>query len=185
MIDQYAGVNVNSINNSIQRELFSIYLEHFNPFISALLVTQNIVESANFTSGVFIKNNNIGGVTWSPNLGLKGYQKGTSRPASEGGFYINFTSYKECAKFIVDLYKRAYYSSLSSISIKDFVYSIKNQGLYGSYFGSSESGYVAMLEGQKRTKLDPYLRNILDNPGSYSKDLENVSVTAKKKQFRN
>ena len=50
-----------------------------------LIYSQWRHETGNFTSDVFVQNNNLAGLTWYPD---SGYEKGTPRP--EGGHYINY-----------------------------------------------------------------------------------------------
>jgi hypothetical protein len=61
-------------------------------WLPEVIFTQWSWETARFTSHILQTNNNIAGMTWTPNCG---YPKGSARPANEGGYYIKYPSVVE------------------------------------------------------------------------------------------
>ncbi len=167
-------VNAANIKNPLQQRLFKIYTNAgFSPLTAAFIVLQNILETANFTSNIFKTNNNIGGVTWSANLGAKGYIKGSARPKSEGGNYVKFLSPELCAEFIAGLYKNRFAPATDSTTISHFVDTIKAKG----YFTSPAAEYKSFMSGQKNKNLDAYLKSVIDSPTSFTDALKKKSST--------
>jgi hypothetical protein len=62
--------------------------------------TQWAWETAHFTSSNLKQNNNIAGQTWYQNCG---HEKGSARPANEGGWYIK---YDDAAQGYVEFIKK-------------------------------------------------------------------------------
>lgn len=57
-------------------------------WLPEVIFTQWQLETANFTSNNFIKNNNIAGQTWTKNMPIE--MRGSNRPKNEGGYYIKY-----------------------------------------------------------------------------------------------
>lgn len=107
-------------------------------------------ETDYFTSNVLDKNNNLAGQTWYPGCG---FEKGTPRPESEGGYYMKF---KDAAEGYLDFIDGSkLYSKVSSFkTAEEQIAEIKRNGW------AKDDEYVKNVNGrikEVREELGKYL----------------------------
>ncbi|MBN8789431.1 MAG: glucosaminidase domain-containing protein [Terrimonas sp.] len=112
--------------------------------VALLIVAQAKHESSNFTSKVFLQNNNAFGYKY---VGQSGAVQGTAAPASEGGYYAKYDSVEDSALEVVNWWKRrirqGVISDWSDINTTEtYAAALKKAG----YYGDSLSNYTAALK---------------------------------------
>ena len=107
------------------------------------VLAQIMVETGMFIkeTGVFEKNTNASGITWSGSVGQRstGATQGTARPTKEGKgtFYAKYPNLTAWAKDYMRILNKGSYP-LKATSIKDYVHRLK----LNKYFADPEAVYL-------------------------------------------
>ena len=121
--------------------------EGFSPTAAKLIVAQARVESADYTSSVFAKNNNLFGMKFN-NQPLA--TKGSPAPKSEGDFYAKYRTPAESTK---DLVGRLYKTSRKGVGF-DQLKNVKDSTEFANklkqrdYFGITAEQYAKALQSK-------------------------------------
>lgn len=130
--------------NSTYNKVYNGYIKAGIPAtLAKLMLAQNIGETANYTSNVFKKNLNIGGMKY-----VKGnkYQAGPGTMSPEGNAYAKYATIENSAADQAAWYLRRI-SSFSPIkTVAEFAIKLKEHW----YYTDSVANYTAMLNGSMK-----------------------------------
>jgi hypothetical protein len=129
-------------NAEIDQLIYNTAIDQgFNPYSAKLIVAQARFESANYTSNVFLKNNNTSGIKY---IGQPNATQGTLSP--EGNYYAKFNSIEDA---INDKIIRLYNITMSGVTPQqlkdstdadDFARLLKKRRYYGDgVYGTPEA----------------------------------------------
>jgi len=115
--------------------------------LAQAMVYQSMLETASFTSAVFLQNNN--GFGYKRVVGAK-WQKGAGRVSTEGDRYALYSSVEDSAREVADWLgrRKAHYSAIQDLD--QYAAALKADG----YYGVSAAQYAA---GLKRFATKPIL----------------------------
>lgn len=125
-------------NTAIYNKLFSLYIKFgATPEQAKLILSQNMLETNNFTSQLFLTHNNIGGVMY---IGQQGATKGTTPPSSEKNpmHYAKFDSIESSALAVWNTVKKAVQNSTDTTT---YAAQLKLHG----YYAAPEKDYSNLL----------------------------------------
>lgn len=144
------------------------------PAQAELVLSQNMLETANFTSPLFISHNNIGGVAY---IGQSGATQGAKQPEKNSGYYAKFRTVADSARSVwATVYIPLKYSTDSASYAKNLKI---RPDKYPPYYGDgTKNPSPQKVQGE----INSYKKNLeLWLPEVKKMNLEQYYLGAKKK----
>lgn len=150
----------NPSTSSIQKQVYDGFREMgINPILSKMAVAQTMHETNNYTSNVFVKNNNLGGMKFTgrpPQSPLVG----TVAPRNEWGsqtkpqYYAKYATVKDSAKDQARWYINRIASFNGVTNVITFAQALKNL----HYYTDTVTNYASGLT-RRFNALEPSIKN--------------------------